>query len=86
MASFDSANGPSVTNRPFFPETIVPVQFKRAARFRFTLRGQSFEPGLVLGDEFLELFVRKPVVPFIGAVEQHVSILILCVHISLVGC
>jgi hypothetical protein len=41
---------------------------------------------LVLGDEFLELFVRKPVVPFIGAVQQHVSILILCVHISLVGC
>jgi hypothetical protein len=39
-----------------------------------------------LADELLELFLRKPVVPFIGAVQEHVSILILRVHISLVGC
>jgi hypothetical protein len=26
--------------------------------------------------------VRKPLVPFIAAVQQHVSILILCVHFS----
>jgi hypothetical protein len=37
---------------------------------------------LVLADEFLELSVRKPVVPFIAAVQQHVSILILCAHIN----
>src|ERR1043165_10290626 len=28
MASFDSANGPSATLRPFFPETSLPLFFK----------------------------------------------------------
>ena len=86
MASLDSAKGPSDNESSVSARDDYACTFQRAARFRFTLRSQSFEPGLVLADEFLELFVRKPVVPFIGAVQQHVSILILCVHISLVGC
>src|SRR5438876_11988027 len=32
--------------------------FKRASRFDFALRSQSFDPSFVLSHEFLQLFVR----------------------------
>src|SRR5204862_7989514 len=73
----------SVHNEPsVFARNGHTRAFKRAARFGLALRSQSFEPGFVLVDEFLQLFLCERLVPFAASIQQHVSITILCIHFS----
>src|SRR5207248_7457643 len=56
--------------------------FERVPSDGFALIGQPLEPGHPLICDFLCFFWRKALVPVVPAKQQHVSILILCVHIS----
>jgi hypothetical protein len=83
-ASFDSANGPSDTTRPFLPETVLAL---------FSPRGPGREPcpgrsnartRPSIARRFLHFFGRETLLPVVAAEQEHVLGRFVCsAHICL---